>query len=71
MRKLKCILDRESLNKIYVSFARPTLQYANTVWDNCTQYETNSNSIEIIQIARIVTGATRFISSCISSKETG
>ena len=58
MRKLKFMLDRDSLNKIYVSFVRPTLEYANIVWDNCTQYE--ANAIEKIQTeaARIVTGAT-------------
>ena len=71
MRKLKFMLDRDSLNKIYVSFVRPTLEYANIVWDNCTQYETNA--IERIQIeaARIVTGATRLVSLDMLSKETG
>ena len=71
MRKLKFMLDRDSLNKIYISFVRPTLEYANIVWDNCTQYETNA--IERIQIeaARIVTGATRLVSLDILSKETG
>ena len=62
MRKLKFMLDRDSLNKIYISFLRPTLEYANIVWDNCTQYE--ANAIEKIQTeaARIVTGATRLVS---------
>ena len=71
MRKLKFMLDRDSLNKIYISFVRPTLEYANIVWDNCTQYETNA--IERIQIeaARIVTGATRLVSLDVLSKETG
>ena len=71
MRKLKFMLDRDSLNKIYSSFVRPTLEYANIVWDNCTQYETNA--IERIQIeaARIVTGATRLVLLDILSKETG
>ena len=31
MRKLKFMLDRDSLNKIYISFMRPTLEYANVV----------------------------------------
>ena len=62
MRKLKFMLDRDSLNKIYISFVRPTLEYANIVWDNCTQYE--ANAIENIQTeaARIVTRATRLVS---------
>ena len=36
MRKLKFLLDRESLNRIYISFIRPTLEYADIVWNNCT-----------------------------------
>ena len=39
MHKLKFMLDRDSLNKIYISFVRPTLEYATVVWDNCKQYE--------------------------------
>ena len=71
MRKLKFMLDRDSLNKNYISFVRPTLEYANIVWDNCTQYETNA--IERIQIeaVRIVTGATRLVSLDMLFKETG
>ena len=42
MRKLKFMYDRDSLNKIYISFVWPTLEYAIIVWDNCTQYETNA-----------------------------
>ena len=38
MRKLKFKLDRKSLQTIYFSFIRPLLEYANVVWDNCTQY---------------------------------
>ena len=52
------MLDRDSLNKIYISFVRPTLEYANIVRDNCTQYETNAIERMQIEAARIVTGAT-------------
>lgn len=41
MRKLKFKLDRRSLQTIYFSFIRPLLEYADVVWDNCTQYEVN------------------------------
>lgn len=41
MRKLKFILDRNSLQTIYISFIRPVLEYADVVWNNCTQYEAN------------------------------
>ena len=40
MRKFKFILDRQSLEIIYTSL-RP-LEYADVVWDNCTQYEINA-----------------------------
>ena len=62
MRKLKFKLDRKSLETIYFSFIRPLLEYANVVWNNCTQYE--SNELEKIQneAARIVTGVTKLAS---------
>ena len=41
MRKLKFQLDRKSLETIYILFIRPLLEYANVVWDNCTQYESS------------------------------
>ena len=36
MRKLKFDFDRKSLETIYITFIRPILEYADTVWDNCT-----------------------------------
>ena len=41
MRKLKFILDRQLLEIIYASFVIPVLEYADVVWDNCTQYAIN------------------------------
>ena len=41
MRKLKFKLDRQSLQIIYFTFIRPILEYADLVWNNCTQYEVN------------------------------
>ena len=41
MRKLKFKLDRKSLQTIYFSFIRPLLEYADVVWNNCAQYESN------------------------------
>ena len=71
MRKLKFMLDRDSLNKIHISFVRPTLEYAYIVWDNCTQYEVNAIEKLQIEAARIVTGTTRLVSLDMLSKETG
>ena len=62
MRRLKFKLNRDSLNTIYISFVRPLLEYADVVWDNCTQ--TDKNELDKIQheAARIVTGCTRLVS---------
>ena len=35
LRKIKYILDKDLLNKIYLTFIRPTLEYASDLWDNC------------------------------------
>ena len=71
MRQLKFVLDRSSLQSIYFSFIRPVLEYADVVWDNCTQYE--ANELEKIQIeaARIVTGSTKLVSIDALYTETG
>ncbi|MCG8046167.1 MAG: reverse transcriptase domain-containing protein [Candidatus Thiodiazotropha endolucinida] len=71
MRKLKFKLDRKSLQTIYFSFIRPLLEYADIVWNNCAQYE--SNELEKIQneAARIVTGATKLASIDSLLLETG
>ena len=62
MRKFKYTLDRKSLETIYIYFVRPVLEYADVVWDNCTQQE--KHEIEKIQLeaARIATGTTKLVS---------
>ena len=59
LRLLKYKLDRNSLKKLYISYVRPILEYANTVWDNCSIAE--SNLLESVQIdaMRIITGLRR------------
>jgi hypothetical protein len=37
LRKLKYRLNRNYLEKIYLTFIRPVLEYASEVWDNCGQ----------------------------------
>ena len=63
MKKLKFDFDRKSLETVYLTFIRPILEYGDTVWDNCTQYE--KNELEKIQneAARIVTGSTKLAST--------
>ena len=48
MRKLKFLLDRKSLETIYISFIRPVIEYADTTWDNCTQND--KQELEKIQL---------------------
>ena len=61
MLKLKFVLVRKSLQTIYFSFIRPLLEYADVVWDNCTQYKTNELKKIQIKAARTVTGAARLV----------
>ena len=71
LRKLKYRLKRDYLEKIYLAFIRPILEYASEVWDNCGQ--TNCNRLERMQIeaARIVTGLSTYASFDSIYKETG
>ena len=39
MRTLKFKLDGKSLEKNYLTFIRPLLEYGDVLWDNCSQYE--------------------------------
>ena len=54
-------LDRKSLQTMYFSFIRPLLEYADVIWDNCTQYEVNELQKLQNEAARIVTGATKLV----------
>ena len=53
---LKYKLDRRSLEIMYQSFIRPIVEYGNSVWSNCSDYQ--SDMLEKIQkrAARIITG---------------
>ena len=62
MRRSKFCLDRKSLETIYLTFIRPILEYADAVWDNCTNYEKQELDKIQTEIARIVTGATKLVS---------
>ena len=41
LRKLKCILKRKILEKIYLTCIRPLLEYSCEVWDNVSQTESH------------------------------
>jgi hypothetical protein len=71
LRSLKYKLDRLSLEKIYMSFIRPILEYGDIIWDKSPN-ET-LNVLETIQLnaARTVVGATARCSSQGLYDETG
>ena len=71
LRKLKFILEKQSLEIIYVSFFRPVLEFADVVWDNYTQYEIDALEKIQIEAARIATGATKLVSLDMLYWETG
>ena len=56
------ILDRKTLEKIYHTFIRPILEYADVVWGNETLLLINKLENVQIKAARIVTGETRLVS---------
>ena len=62
MRKLKFEFDRKSLETIYFRFIRPILEYGDTIWDKCTQYEKAELDKIQNEAARIVTGTTKLVS---------
>jgi hypothetical protein len=58
LRKFKFILDRKTLQTIYITFIRPLLEYADVVWDTKTQILINKLENVQVEVARIVTGGT-------------
>ena len=36
---MRIFQDRQSLERINLTFNQPVLEYANVVWNNCTHYE--------------------------------
>ena len=55
--RLKYIINRETLNKLYKSLIRPLMEYGDVLWDGCTDGE--SDLLEFVQYeaAKIVMGA--------------
>ena len=71
LAKLKFVLDRKTLFTLYTSFIRPTLEYGNIIWNNCTDAE--SDRLESIQrrAMRIITGCIIRTSTQLLYEETG
>ncbi|MEW8543133.1 MAG: reverse transcriptase family protein, partial [Candidatus Thiodiazotropha sp.] len=71
LRSFKFRLDRNSLERMYVSFIRPVLEYSGSVWDNCTLNDNKSLEAVNIEAMRIITGATKLCSIAKLYDETG
>ena len=57
LRSLRFQLDRNALEQLYKSFIRPSMEYASSVWTNCSIEQ--KTEIEKLQLhaSRIITGA--------------
>ena len=57
LRSLSFKLSRKSIEKLYISYVRPILEYGAPVWDGCSEEE--RIKIEKVQIAglRAISGA--------------
>ena len=62
LRKLKFILSRQNLNKIYLAYILPLLEYACELWDGCSIINTDKLEKLQLEAARIITGLPRYAS---------
>jgi hypothetical protein len=71
LRKLKFKLDREYLERIYLTFILPILEYSCEVRDNCGQMNADLLEKFNLEAARIITGLTIYSSKASLYRETG
>jgi hypothetical protein len=71
LRKVRFILNRFTLEKMYFSFIRPILEYGDVVWDTQTHYLINKIENVQTKAARIATGGTKLTSIQKLYEETG
>jgi hypothetical protein len=64
-------LDRKSLERIYLTYIRPKLEYASIVWDNIPIYFEDLLENVQIRAAKIISGATSRTSHALIYKEIG
>jgi hypothetical protein len=50
LRKLNFFLDRKTLEKIYLTFIRPILEYADVVWDIKTLFLVNKSENVLLSL---------------------
>ena len=71
LRKLKRVLDRKTLYRLYCSQVRPLLEYADCVWVNLTQELVEKLEELNREAARLIIGAPRGTRHCLLYKESG
>jgi hypothetical protein len=71
LRKLKYVLNRHYLARIYLIFIRPMLEYACELWDGCCQQDCDNLEKLQLEAARILTGLPLFASRESIYSETG
>ena len=62
LRSLKFKINRHALEKIYISFIRPLLEYSDAVWDNASVESKKQLEAVHNEAARIITGGTKLCS---------
>jgi hypothetical protein len=62
LRKLKYVLNRHYLARIYLIFIRPMFEYACELWDGCNQQDSDNLYKLQLEVGRIVTGLPLFAS---------
>lgn len=71
LRKLKYILDRNSLSKIYITFIRPVMEYGCELWNGCGVELADKLEKLQLEAARVVTGLPSYASRQSLYIETG
>ena len=62
LRALKFRVSRKSLEKTYISYIRPLLEYSDSVWDNCSPDSKKQLEAIHTEAARIIVDATKLCS---------
>ena len=57
LKGLKSKLKRSTLNTMYLTLVRPLMEYADFIWDGCSNESTNALESVQYEAARLVTGA--------------
>ncbi|PJE77589.1 hypothetical protein CI610_03484 [invertebrate metagenome] len=71
LRKLKYLLNRQTLIKIYKSYILPLFEYCCEVWDGCSLGDADKLEKLNLEIARIITGLPSFASRLSLYSESG